>query len=140
LFELELSVEALITTLSVERLHTPLARLELKDFSMKHVKFATGEVDSTMSLQSLQVFDLFSYTPPILATSILHKVQDDKMISIQIQYRKEATRVQADFHQLHVNWNPETVSAYKDAYHVAVLASEEEEEEPVLHPLPLVDK
>lgn len=126
LFEIELSVEALITTLSQELHNLPLARVELHNFSMKHSRKANGDVDSNMSLQSLQVLDLFSQTPPVLATSLLpgrgegEQEEGEEMISIAVRYRSDATLVDANFHQLHVNWNPETVSAYKDAYHTAV--------------------
>ncbi|KAH9250088.1 hypothetical protein BASA81_012135 [Batrachochytrium salamandrivorans] len=128
LFEIELSVEALIITLSQEMHNLPLARVELHNFSMKHCRKANGDVDSNMSLQSLQVLDLFSQTPPVLATSLLPSSSDDpseldggeEMISITVRYRSDATIVDANFHHLHVNWNPETVSAYKDAYHTAV--------------------
>jgi hypothetical protein len=115
LLQVNVSVDALVVTFARHDARA-LCRVELCRFLAQHSRKPTGEAHMQLSLGSAQAFDLFSATPPLMATSFVSERQDSRVISVDVHWAPDATKVDATFDELHVNWNPETVAEIKEAY------------------------
>ena len=124
LLQVTVDVDALVVTFTRADAQ-PLARVDLRRFHAQQVRKPTGEAAMVLSLGSAQVFDLFSATPPLMASSLASHASSafdegdngaTALISVDVKWSLDSTAVVCSFDRLHVNWNPETIAEISEAY------------------------